>query len=324
MADLGRELTLEAVRITEPAAIAAAEKVGHGDPDEADQAAVDAMREMLNHVDIVGTVVIGEGEKDEAPMLYIGEQVGSGYGPAVDIAVDPLEGTSIVAEGRNNALCVLAMGERGGFLHAPDVYMMKIAVGHKAAGCINLRKNIAHNCRAVAEALRKPLQYLTVVVLDRPRHQKILAELRKLGVRIKLISDGDVSAALSTAVPDTGVDMLIGIGGSTEGVLAAAALRCLDGQIQGRLHPIGDKQIRRIREMNIDDVNRIYETRDMAGGSDLIFAATGVTDGDFLKGVRFGTTWIHTHSMVLRAKSGTMRFIQAQHRYGKAKTKRRP
>lgn len=322
MADLGRELTLEAVRITEPAAIAAAEKVGHGDSDGADQAAVDAMRKMLNHVSIVGTVVIGEGEKDEAPMLYIGENVGTGNGPAVDIAVDPLEGTAIVAEGRNNALCVLAMGERGAFLNAPDVYMMKIAVGPRAAGSIDLRKSVSANCKAVAKALGKPLPYLTVVVLDRPRHQKIIAELRHLGVRIKLISDGDVSAALSAAVPDTGVDMLIGVGGSTEGVLAAAALRCLGGQIQGRLSPIGDKQFKRIADLKIKDLGRIYNTVDLAGGDDVIFSATGVTDGDFLKGVRYGEHWIYTHSMVLRAKTGTVRFVQAQHRYEKTRKPR--
>ncbi|MBI4177907.1 class II fructose-bisphosphatase [bacterium] len=313
----GRELIIEAVRITEPAAVASAQKVGHGDPDGADQAAVDAMRRMFEHVNIRGTVVIGEGEKDEAPMLYIGEKVGTGQGPAVDIAVDPLEGTTIVAEGRNNALCVLAIGERGAFLHAPDVYMMKIAVGPKAAGHIDLRKNIAFNCRAVAKALEKPIRYLTVVVLDRPRHEDIIRELRQLGVRIKLIGDGDVSAALSTAVPDSGVDMLIGIGGSTEGVLAAAALRCLGGEIQGRLTPIGDSQVRRIRELKIRNVDRVYRTADMAGGSDVIFAATGVTDGDFLKGVRFGDRLIYTHSMVLRAKTGTVRYIDAQRRYFK-------
>lgn len=322
MADLGRELTLEAVRITEPAAIAAAEKVGNGDSDGADQAAVDAMRKMLNQVAIVGTVVIGEGEKDEAPMLFIGEQVGSGRGPAVDIAVDPLEGTTIVAEGRQNALCVLAMGERGAFLNAPDVYMMKMAVGPRAAGAIDLRKNVAQNCKAVARALGKPLQYLTVVILDRPRHKSIIAELRKLRVRIKLISDGDVSAALSAAIPDTGVDMLIGIGGSTEGVLAAAALRCIGGQIQGKLHPIGDDQVKRIKDMKIRDAGRVYDTADLAGGDDVIFSATGVTDGDFLKGVRYGEHWIYTNSLVLRAKTGTMRFIQAQHRYEKSRPRR--
>ncbi|OGH63317.1 MAG: fructose-bisphosphatase, class II [Candidatus Lindowbacteria bacterium RIFCSPLOWO2_12_FULL_62_27] len=316
---MGRELTLEAVRITEPAAIAAAEKVGAGDSDGADQAAVDAMRRVLNQVQIVGTVVIGEGEKDEAPMLYIGEQVGTGCGPAVDIAVDPLEGTTIVAEGRQNALCVLAIGERGGFLNAPDVYMMKMAVGPRAAGAIDLRKSVSANCKAVAKALGKPMQYLTVVVLDRPRHQKIIAELRSLAVRIKLISDGDVSAALSTAVPDTGVDMLIGIGGSTEGVLAAAAMRCLGGQIQGRLQPIGADQVKRIKAMKIADPDRIYNTADLAAGDDVIFSATGVTDGDFLKGVRYGEHWIYTHSMVLRAKTGTVRFVQAQHRYEKAR-----
>lgn len=322
MSNLGRELTLEAVRITEPAAIAAAGKVGAGDADAADQAAVDAMRRMINDVTIRGTVVIGEGEKDEAPMLYIGEKVGTGNGPEVDIAVDPLEGTALVAEGRNNALCVLAMGERGAFLNAPDVYMMKIVAGPRASGAVDLRKGVSDNCRRVAEALGKPLQYLTVVVLDRPRHKKILAELRALGVRIKLIGDGDVSAALSAAVPDTGVDMLIGIGGSTEGVLAAAALRCLGGQIQGRLTPIGAKQVKRMKEMKIRDVNRIYDTKDMAGGRDVIFSATGVTDGDFLKGVRYGEHWIYTHSLVLRARTGTMRFMQTQHRYEKARGER--
>lgn len=263
--------------------------------------------------------MIGEGEKDEAPMLYIGEKVGTGNGPEVDIAVDPLEGTSIVAEGRNNALCVLAMGERGAFLHAPDVYMMKIAVGPRAAGTIDLRKSVSDNCRAVATALGKPLQYLTVVVLDRPRHEKIIKELRGLGVRIKLIGDGDVSAALSAAVPDTGVDMLIGIGGSTEGVLAAAALRCLGGQIQGQLTPIGPKQVKRMKELKIKDVNRIYDTKDLAGGRDVIFSATGVTDGDFLKGVRYGEHWIYTHSLVLRARTGTLRYLLTQHRYDKSR-----
>lgn len=313
----GRELIIEAARITEPAAVAAAKKVGHGDSDGADRAAVEAMRKMFRHVAIRGTVVIGEGEKDEAPMLYIGEKVGTGHGPEVDIAVDPLEGTTIVAEGRTNALCVLAIGPRGSFLHAPDVYMMKMAVGPKAAGRIDLRKSISANCRAVARALGKPLKYLTVVILDRPRHESMIRELRSLGVRIKLIGDGDVSAALSTAVPDSGADMLVGIGGSTEGVLAAAALRCLGGEIQGRLNPIGDKQWKRIKDLKIKNIGRIYKTKDMAGGVDVIFSATGVTDGDFLKGVRFGEHWIYTHSMVLRAKSGTVRYIHAQRRYFK-------
>jgi fructose-1,6-bisphosphatase II len=309
-----RLLTLDAVRLTELAAIGASRYMGWGDKEAADQAAVDAMREMFQYVPVDGTVVIGEGQKDEAPMLYIGEEVGTGEGPEVDIAVDPLEGTTIVAEGGSGALCVVAMGPKGAFLNAPDVYMMKIAVGPRARGVIDLNDSFEDNVRRVAEAKEKSLRTLTCVLLDRERNKPYINTLRELGSRIKLIDHGDVSASLATCLEESGVDMLAGIGNSAEGVLSAAALQCFGGDFQGRLNPIGDAQHDRLREMGIDDLDRVYEIGDLAADEDLLFSCTGVTDGDFLEGVRYDGEEIITHSMVLRSAKGTRRFVEGYHK----------
>ncbi|HEX6988989.1 MAG TPA: class II fructose-bisphosphatase [Bacillota bacterium] len=308
-----RELTLELVRITEVAAIAAARWMGRGDKEAADQAAVDAMRALFDTVDIRGTVVIGEGELDEAPMLYIGEQVGTGRGPEVDVAVDPLEGTNLVARGLPNALAVLAIAPRGCLLHAPDMYMNKIAVGPAAAGHVDLDAPVRDNLAAVAAALGKRVEDVTVIVLDRPRHAEMIREVREAGARIRLISDGDVSAAIATALPDTGIDLMLGIGGAPEGVLAAAALRCLGGELQGRLHPTSDAERERAESM-VGDVNRKLELADLVSGDDVMFAATGITPGDMLRGVRFTADGAYTHTLVMRAWTGTVRFIEALHR----------
>lgn len=308
-----RELTLELVRITEAAAIAAARWMGRGDKEAADQAAVDAMRALFDTVDIRGTVVIGEGELDEAPMLYIGEPVGTGSGPEVDVAVDPLEGTNLVARGLPNALAVLAVAPRGCLLHAPDIYMNKIAVGPAAAGKVDLDAPVAENLAAVADALGKRVEDVTVIILDRPRHADIIRQVREAGARIRLISDGDVSAAIATALPDTGIDLMLGIGGAPEGVLAAAALRCLGGELQGRLHPTNDAERERAQSM-VPEVDRKLGLDDLVSGDDVMFAATGITAGDMLRGVRFTGDGAYTHSLVMRAWSGTVRFIEALHR----------
>ncbi|MFO7246553.1 MAG: class II fructose-bisphosphatase [Thermaerobacter sp.] len=308
-----RELALEFVRITEAAAIAAARWMGRGDKEAADQAAVDAMRALFDTVDIRGTVVIGEGEMDEAPMLYIGEQVGTGRGPEVDVAVDPLEGTNLVAKGLPNAIAVLAVAPRGCLLHAPDIYMDKIAVGPAAAGQVDLDAPVAENLKAVARALGKRVEDVTVIILDRPRHADIIRQVREAGARIRLISDGDVSAAIATALPDTGIDLMLGIGGAPEGVLAAAALRCLGGELQGRLHPTDDAERERAEAM-VGDVRRKLMLDDLVCGDDVMFAATGITAGDMLRGVRFTGDGAYTHSLVMRARTGTVRFIEALHR----------
>ncbi|HEX6989674.1 MAG TPA: class II fructose-bisphosphatase [Bacillota bacterium] len=308
-----RELTLELVRITEVAAIAAARWMGRGDKEAADQAAVDAMRALFDTVDIRGTVVIGEGELDEAPMLYIGERVGTGRGPEVDVAVDPLEGTNLVARGLPNALAVLAIAPRGCLLHAPDMYMNKIAVGPAAAGQVDLDAPVRDNLAAVASALGKRVEDVTVIVLDRPRHSELIREVREAGARIRLISDGDVSAAIATALPDTGIDLMLGIGGAPEGVLAAAALCCLGGELQGRLHPTSDAERERAQSM-VGDVQRKLRLEDLVSGDDVMFAATGITPGDMLRGVRFTADGAYTHTLVMRAWTGTVRFIEALHR----------
>jgi fructose-1,6-bisphosphatase II len=311
---MDRHVGLDLVRITEAAALACSRWMGRGDKNAADQAAVTAMRKSFDNVDIRGTVVIGEGERDEAPMLYIGEQVGSGWGPEVDIALDPLECTNSVAYGRPNAMSVIALAARGHFLHAPDTYMEKIAVGPKAAGAIDLSRPIEENLEAVAAAKGYHIDDLTVVVLDRPRHEELIQRIRRTGARIHLIPDGDVSAAIATSLDSTGVDVLVGIGGAPEGVLAAAALRCLGGSLQGRLLFRSDEERARARTMGITDFGRIYRETDLASGDSITFASTGVTDGDMLDGVRFTGNGAETHSMVMRVKTGTVRTIRTQYR----------
>jgi fructose-1,6-bisphosphatase II len=313
---MDRNLALEAVRVTEAAALAAARFVGLGDRNNADQAATEAMRTTFNHMNVRGTVVIGEGERDEAPMLYIGEKLGrdDDDNPEVDIAVDPLEGTNLCANGVGDALAVVAMADHGRFLNAPDTYMDKIAVGDVGKGVIDIRKSPSWNLAAVAEAKRVSIPDLTVVILDRPRHEKIIEEVRKAGARIRLISDGDVGGALATADPATGVDLLLGVGGAPEGVLAAAALRCVGGNMQGVLRPRNNDEAERAKRMGITDINRVYDVEDLAGG-DVMFAATGVTDGFLLRGVRFTGRGAETHSVVMRSRSGTVRFIRARHRF---------
>ena len=318
---LDRVLVLEMVRVTEAAAIAAAKLVGRGDEKAADAAAVEAMRAALNQLPMDGTVVIGEGERDEAPMLYIGEKVGSAQdgGPGIDIALDPLEGTTITAKAGPNALAVLAIAERGGLLNAPDVYMDKLAIGPGfPAGTIDLDKSVADNIRSIAHAKGVDAADITACVLDRDRHAGIIAELRALGCGIQLIPDGDVAGVISTTDPDSGIDVYIGSGGAPEGVLAAAALACVGGQIQGRLLFRNDDERARARRWGIEDLNRIYALEDMAKG-DCIFAATGVTDGSLLAGVkRRRGGCVTTESIVMRASSGTVRRVATEHRRGVA------
>ena len=308
-----RELALEFVRVTEAAALATGRFMGRGDKMAADDAAVEAMRTAFDTVYIDGVVVIGEGEMDHAPMLYIGEKVGAGVPPQVDVAVDPLEGTNLIANGLPNALSVLAVAPRGCLLHAPDIYMDKIAVGPKAKGCIELDATVEENIRRVAKALDKKIKDIVAIILDRPRHKDIIQELRRLGTRVKLISDGDVSAAIATAVEWTGVDILFGAGGAPEGVLAAAALKCLDGELQGRLIPGNEKDRQRIRDMGLADPGQLLKMKDLIKGNDVIFAATGITDGDLLQGVRYSSNRATTHSVVMRSMTGTVRFIHAKH-----------
>jgi fructose-1,6-bisphosphatase II len=310
---MDRNLALEMVRVTEAAAIASARLMGRGDEKSADQAAVDAMRSALDSIKFRGTVVIGEGERDEAPMLFIGERVGAAEDPKVDIAVDPLEGTTITAKGGPNALSVIAIAEEGKFLHAPDTYMDKIAVGRAAAGAVDLNRTPTENLKAVARVKGVPVEELTVIILDRPRHENLIKEVRASGARIRLIPDGDVSAAIATCDERTGIDVLIGIGGAPEGVIAAAALRCVGGELQGRLVPRNEQEARRAQEMGIRDLKRVFHTEELAGGSDVMFAATGVTDGTLLDGVRFFAGGAATYSVVMRLKSGTIRYIEARH-----------
>ena len=308
---MDRNLALEAVRVTEAAALACARLTGRGDEKAADQAAVDAMRRAFNGLAIEGTVVIGEGERDEAPMLYIGEKVGSG-GPKIDIALDPLEGTTICANGAPNALSVIAMAENGNFLHCPDTYMDKIAVGAVGKGVVDLDKTPTENLRALAEAKRCSIEDLTVIILYRPRHEALIREVRQAGARIRLISDGDVSAAIATTKPETGIDLLLGIGGAPEGVLAAAALRCVGGDMQGRLKPRNEGEVERAKKMGLEDIRKKFSIDDLAAG-DVMFAATGVTDGDYLDGVHFFAGGATTQSVVMRSKSRTIRLIHATH-----------
>ena len=315
---LDRVLVLEMVRVTEAAAIAASSLVGRGDEKAADAAAVEAMRAALNELPMDGTVVIGEGERDEAPMLYIGEKVGSEQngGPKIDIALDPLEGTTITAKAGPNALAVLAIAEAGCLLNAPDVYMEKIAIGPGyAPGTVSLGRSPTENVRALAAAKGVDPAEIIACVLDRPRHSQIIAELRALGCGIMLIPDGDVAGVIATTNPDTTVDIYMGSGGAPEGVLAAAALRCVGGQIEGRLLFRNDDERGRAHRWGIEDLGRIYRLEDMAKG-DCIFAATGVTDGSLLKGVKRRRDCITTESIVMRASSGTVRRISGEHRKG--------
>jgi fructose-1,6-bisphosphatase II / sedoheptulose-1,7-bisphosphatase len=314
--EMDRNLALEAVRVTEAAALAASRLMGRGDEKAADQAAVDAMRQALNGLNIDGTVVIGEGERDEAPMLYIGEKVGAG-GPPIDIALDPLEGTTITAKGGPNALAVIAMAEAGGFLNAPDVYMDKIAVGGGLpAGVVDLDAPPAENLKNLAKAKHVDVSDIVACILDRPRHADLIAKVRAAGARILLISDGDVSGVIATSRPDSGIDIYLGSGGAPEGVLAAAALRCIGGQMQGRLLFRNDDEKGRARKLGISDLNRKYEMLDLAKG-DVMFAATGVTDGTMLRGVRRFQGGATTHSMVMRSKTATVRLIEASHHFAR-------
>src|SRR5699024_84786 len=308
-----RSLTMELVRVTEAAALSSARWTGRGLKNEADDAATTSMRTVFDTIPMRGTVVIGEGEMDEAPMLYIGEKLGTGSGPLVDVAVDPLEGTNIVARGTWNALSVIAIADGGNLLHAPDMYMKKIAVGPEAVGKIDINASTRENLEAVAKAKNKAIEDLLVVVLNRPRHEELIAEIRETGARIKLIQDGDVAAAINTAFDRTGVDILLGIGGAPEGVITAAALKCLGGEIQGKLTPKNDEEIARCKKMGIEDLDKVYYMDDFCSGDDAIFAATGVTDGELLKGVQFKGESARTETVVMRAKSGTIRFIDGQH-----------
>ena len=311
---MDRNLALELIRVTEAAALASGRWVGKGDKNAADEAATNAMRRTLDSIGIDGTVVIGEGEMDEAPMLYIGEKVGDGSSPCVDIAVDPLEGTNICAKGINGAITTIALAPQGGFLNAPDMYMEKIVVGPGACGVIDLDASPTENLQRVATAKKCYIDDLTVVILDRPRHDKMVAEIRKAGARIHLISDGDVAPAIAAAVAGSGVDMLMGIGGAPEGVLAAAALKCMGGDMQGRLVFMNDHERERAVMMGITDFDRVYSAEDMARGN-VFFAATGVTTGDLLKGVRYFSGGAETHSVVMRSKSRTVRFVSTLHHF---------
>jgi fructose-1,6-bisphosphatase II / sedoheptulose-1,7-bisphosphatase len=311
---LDRNLALEVVRVTEAAALSASRLMGRGDEKAADQAAVDAMRSALNSLEIEGTVVIGEGERDEAPMLYIGEKVGKG-GPQVDIALDPLEGTTITAKGGNNALAVIALAEKGGFLNAPDVYMDKIAVGKGVgSGVVDLDETPAKNLHELSKARKKDISDILVCILDRPRHEELIKRVREAGARIMLISDGDVSGVIATSELSSGVDMYVGSGGAPEGVLAAAALRCIGGFMQGRLLFRNDDERKRAARWGITDLNRKYSMLDLASGN-VMFAATGVTDGAMLHGVRRFAGGAKTHSIVMRSKTGTVRRVETDHNF---------
>ena len=316
---MDRNLALEFVRITEAAALASAKWMGRGDNIAADQAAVDAMRKAFDSVRIDGTVVIGEGERDEAPMLFIGERVGrkTDDSPRVDIALDPLEGTNICSAGGVGAISVIAVAESGNFLHAPDTYMDKIACGPEARGVIDIDASPSENINRVAEKLGKPVEDVTVMILERPRHAELIAAVRKLGARIHLIGDGDVSAAIASAWPDSGIDLLIGVGGAPEGVISAAALQCLGGDFQGRLKFRNEEEKARATKMGIKDLNKKYRIDELAKGS-VMFCATGITDGPFLRGVKtLAGRQAKTQSVVMRSTTGTIRTIEAHHHLSK-------
>lgn len=312
---MDRNLALEFVRVTEAAAIAAAGWVGRGDKIAADQAAVDEMRARFNQIDFKGTVVIGEGQKDEAPELYSGEVVGTGMGgPELDLAIDPLECTDSVAHGRYNALSVIVAGSKGSLLNAPDTYMQKLAGGPEVAGLLNLDAPTSETIAVAANALGKPASEVTVVVLDRPRHEQLIQEIRSAGARVRLITDGDVAGGIAPCFPESGIDLLMGIGASTEGVLAAAAIKTLGGQILCRFVPRNDKDEQDLRDFGITDLNKVFATEDLAKGQQLTFTATGVIDGPLLSGVVFQKNRIITHSLVIRGQSGTSRYITTHHK----------
>jgi fructose-1,6-bisphosphatase II len=316
-------LALEMAYVTEAAAIACARVMGRGDRHEADRLATEAMRAAMDEVDMHGTIVIGEGERDEAPMLYIGEKVGAGIGndeaPEIDIAVDPLEGTNLLATGSPNAITVLAASEKGGLVHAPDTYMDKLCVGPLAAGHVDITKSPAENVHRIAEALGRKVTDITVIILDRPRHEALIAEVRSTGARIKLITDGDVPAAISCAVQGTGVHAVMGIGAAPEGVITAAGLRCLGGEIQARFRYRNAEERARGARMGHGDEDRIYLTEDLASGENLVFAATGVTSGDLLQGVRFFGGGARTQSLVMAYQTKTVRFVDTVHMFDRSR-----
>ena len=310
-----RSLSMELVRVTELAALSSARWVGRGMKNEADHAATEAMRKMFDTIPMEGIVVIGEGEMDEAPKHYTGEKLGTGKGPMVDIAVDPVEGTNLVAKGGWNSIAVLAVADRGNLLHAPDMYMEKIAVGPECVGCIDINASITDNLKAVAKAKNKEISDVLVTILDRERHAWMIQEIREAGARIKLITDGDLAAGINTCFDETGIDIMFGIGGAPEGVITAVALKCLGGEFQGRLKPETEKEVQRCKKMGIDDVNKVLYMDDLVKGDDAIFAATGITDGELLKGVQFKGKKATTSSVVMRAKTGTVRFIEGTHNF---------
>jgi fructose-1,6-bisphosphatase class II len=317
---INKDLPLEFVRVVEAAAIESARTTGHGERKHSDHVAVEAMRKEMETLDIEGRIVIGEGERDEAPMLFIGEQVGRG-GEAVDIAVDPLEGTNLCATGAPNAITVLAAAERGGLLHAPDIYMEKLVVGPSSVGAVDINAPVADNLAAIAKRLGRNVTDLAIMVLERPRHEKLIADIRQTGARIKLIGDGDLSAGISAAVVGTNIHALMGVGGAPEGVLTAAAMRCLNGEIQGKLVLTKDSDRARLEKMGIKDLNKVYHTNDLAPGKNIIFAASGVTDGSILRGVRFFGHGVRTHSLVMTTNPHRVRFIDTIHTSGASDVK---
>lgn len=316
---MDRTLSLEFARVVEAAALRSGKLLGRGKKDEADGLAVDAMRQAFNDVAISGTVVIGEGEIDEAPMLYIGEKVGRG-GPEVDIAVDPIEGTNLIAKGQNGAIAVMAIAEHGGLLHAPDMYMQKICVGPRGAGAIDLDKSLTENLQNVAKKMGRNVDELTVVMLDRERHYALMKEAREAGARVRLISDGDVNPAMEACIEGSGVHMVVGVGGAPEGVLAAAALKCAGGDMQARLKPLTAQEEQRCQDMGIKDLNKVLTLDDLVPSDDVIFAATAITQGNLLNGLQYFPGGARTHTIVMRSKTGTVRFLDTIHMDKKLET----
>ena len=316
---MDRTLSLEFARVVEAAALRSGRLLGRGQKDAADGLAVDAMRQAFDSVRISGTVVIGEGEIDEAPMLYIGEHVGAG-GPEVDIAVDPIEGTNLIAKGQNGAIAVMAIAEKGGLLHAPDMYMEKLCVGPRGAGAIDITKSLTENIKNVAAKMERSVEEITLVMLDRERHQGLMKEAREIGARIMLISDGDVNPAMECCIEGSGVHMVVGTGGAPEGVLAAAALKCVGGDMQARLKPETDEEIRRCHEMGITDVNQVLTLDDLVSNDDVIFAATAITRGNLLNPIQYFPGGARTHTIVMRSKTGTVRFLDTVHMDDKLKS----
>ena len=316
---MDRTLSLEFARVVEAAALRSGRLLGRGQKDAADGLAVDAMRQAFDSVRISGTVVIGEGEIDEAPMLYIGEHVGAG-GPEVDIAVDPIEGTNLIAKGQNGAIAVMAIAEKGGLLHAPDMYMEKLCVGPRGAGAIDITKSLTENIKNVAAKMERSVEEITLVMLDRERHQGLMKEAREVGARIMLISDGDVNPAMECCIEGSGVHMVVGTGGAPEGVLAAAALKCVGGDMQARLKPETDEEIRRCHEMGITDVNQVLTLDDLVRTDDVIFAATAITHGNLLNPIQYFPGGARTHTIVMRSKTGTVRFLDTVHMDDKLKS----